>query len=157
MWATAKINKLSLLVERERFMFGKSGFDVFDLVLLIQIPADLQGLVSGLLNAFKWFTFLDDFFHLRFDRFKIIFGERMFEIEVVIEAGFQGWAKGQADSVEQSHHGAGHDVGTGVPQDGQCLGVLVGEDLQRDFTFSGKLVIEPNNVAVDFGCQCCLG
>ena len=107
----AKINKLSLLIKRESFMFGKPSFDVFYLVLLIQVSANLQGLVSWLVDPFKRLTLLDDLFHLCFDGSKVIFGKGMFQVEIVIETSFQGGSKGQADSIKQPHHGPGHDMG----------------------------------------------
>ncbi len=75
MGTAAKINKLSLLIKRESFMFGQPSFDVFYLELLIQVSANLQGLVSWLFDPFKRLTLLDDLFHLGFDGSKVIFGK----------------------------------------------------------------------------------
>ena len=157
MGTAAQINKLSLLIKRESFMFGKPSFDVFYLVLLIQVSANLQGLVSWLFDPFKRLTLLDDLFHLCFDGSKVIFGKGMFQVEIVIETGFQGRPKGQTDSLEQPHYSSGHDVGTGMPQDSQCLGILVGENFERDSAIFRQWVVEPDHVAIDFGSQGRLG
>ena len=68
MRAAAEIEELALPVKRHGLVLAQPFLDVLDLVLLLHVATDLQGLVARLDNPLKRLVGLDDLLHLRFDR-----------------------------------------------------------------------------------------
>lgn len=86
MGAAAEIDKLSLTVEAEGRVFGEAGFDVLRLEFLIQVANEFDRLVAGQGEPLERFLLFDDRFHLGFDPGEVLLGNRVLEIEVIVEA-----------------------------------------------------------------------
>ena len=79
-------------------------------------------------------------------------------IDVVIEAVFERRAEGELRAGEETHDGAGHDVGGAVAQDFQRLGVFRGEDGEGHFRVAGRqFAVEIDDGAVHLGGDGVLG
>ena len=122
---------------------------MFDLELLAELLAQAKGFVAGLFEAFEGFVGFDDFGHFGFDGRKIFLGERAGQHHVVIKAAADGGAECQLDAVEQTHDGAGHDVGAGVAHDAQGGGIFAGENFQCNFAIGRQWGIEADGFAID--------
>ena len=67
--------------------------------------------------------------HARLDRLEVVGREGAADLEVVVEAVFDGGADAELRHREEVLDRLGHDVGRRVTQDVQRLGALVGDDL----------------------------
>ena len=84
--AGAEIHKISLTVEGNLLAFGKV-FDELDLVGLISLLHQGDGLVAGQRELLQTVALLDDFLHLRFDLVQVFTVEGS-RLEVIVEAVF---------------------------------------------------------------------
>ena len=82
-------------------------------------------------KALQRVVFLDDLLHLRLDLGEVLGGEGGGQIEIVVEAVFDGRADGELGAGIQPAHRLGQNVGGGVPIGALAFGIVKGEDLQR--------------------------
>ncbi len=155
--SATKVDKFTLLVERQGGVVGKPRLDVFDLEVLLQILAERHGLVPRLFDAFERLVELDDLLHFGLDGREIILGQAVRQVKIVVEATFDCWSERQLHAVEQPHHGPSHDVGAGMPHHIQGFLVLFREQLQFDLAFLGQREVQAHGFAVDFGADGGLG
>ena len=147
----AEIEELTLAVEGERLVVRQAASMCSTLYDLLQVAADLQGLVARLLDSLERLIQLDDLLHLGFDGREILLRERLVAVEIVVEPVFDGGSERQLHALVQPHHRAGHDMGRGMPHDGQRLGVPPRKHPQLHVAVGGEFVVEPYELPVNFG------
>ena len=128
--AAAQVGELALRVQRQVFA-GRDRFDDLGLVVLADALEEGHGLVARLHAARHRQRFLDDLLHLGLDGRQVFGRERTLVGEVVEEAAVDHRADGDLGAGEQALHGLGQQVGGGVAQHVQRVGMLVGDDLER--------------------------
>ena len=121
----AEINKIPILVERNRFVRGdiiqQIQFEATRLLPIAQstqstLLAELSGVLAADLTPFKHLVRFDDPFHLRLDFLKIVRRHTMIELEIVIEALCHGRPGGELSIWPKIKDGIGHDMGTRMTQ-----------------------------------------
>ena len=130
-------------------MIGQARIDVLDLVFLPQAVADFQRLGTWNFDPLKRLIQLDDLFHLRFDRGKILLLQRLGHVEVIIKAALHRRPERKLHSLLQPHDRASHDVGRRVPHHAQRLRIFHREDANLDLAVRRQLVVESDNLAID--------
>ena len=103
---------------------GVDAFDDLHLVGLALVAEQRNGIVLLHDGTFKGNVFRNDGAHFLFDGFKVIGREGTRGIKIVIEAGVDGRTDGDLHAGEQSLHGGGHDMGSGMAQQLKPFGVL---------------------------------
>ena len=79
------------------------------------------GLGGGVDAALETLTGLDDLLHPLLDGLEVLRSEGLGDLEVVVEAVFDGRADAQLGTGELQLHGLGEDVGAGVPDHGTAV------------------------------------
>ena len=120
---------------------------------LIQIAAELDGLLAIHLDPLERLVLLDDPGHLGLDLGEVGLGEGVLHLEIVVEAAGDRRPEGQLHAVEQPHHRPGHDVRTRMAQQVQGLGVLAGNQAKGDLAVGRQRLVGPHQAAVHFGGQ----
>ena len=117
----AHIHVLALLEEAELGLIGQVSH-VLDLVVLLALLHQLDGLGAGQDEGLDGQVLLDDLAHLFFNVGKVFVGELgVAQIDIVVEAVLGGRAKGEISLRVQALDGLCHDVGCGVADDVQFL------------------------------------
>ena len=117
----AHIHILALL-EKAEFRLVRQVGHVLNLVVLLALFHELDGLVPGQNEGLDGKIFLADLLHFLLDGGQILVSELgVAQIDVIIEAVLGGWAKGKIRLGVQPLDGLGHDVGGGVAQNVQLL------------------------------------
>ena len=138
-------------------MVGQARLDVLDLQCLTQVLAEPEGLVAAHFLSLERLVFLDDLCHFGLDLGEVLLGNPPRALKIVVEAVFDGGAKGQLNPVEKPHHRPRHDVGARVPHDVQGLRVAIGDQPQGDLAFFGQESIGADDLAVNLRGQGGLG
>ena len=125
----AEVDKLALLIEA----------DVLALVAVLGSKLDLIRLVHALqlgdrflgrkLKALDRVTFLDDLFHLRLDFLQILCGERLFNVEIIVESAVDGRTNGALGARIESLDSLRQYVGRGMPEGVLAFLIIKGEKL----------------------------
>ena len=89
-----------------------------------QIAAELDRLLPVHLDPLERLVFRDDLGHLGLDLGEVGLGQGVLHLEIVVEAVGHRRPKGQLHALEQPHDRPGHDVGTGMAQQIEGLGVF---------------------------------
>ena len=127
--AAAQVGEIALGVKGQHLV-GRDGGDDLGLVGLADTLEVGHRLVPGHFLAVHGQVALGQLGHLLFDGFQILGSETALEGEVVIETVLDHRADGHLGVGEQFLHRLGQEVGGGVADDFQPLGVLVGDDGQ---------------------------
>ena len=127
--ATAKVDEIAFAVERHILISGNGG-DQFSLVLLANAEEKLYGIV-----AVPHFTrhrdiTLGEFAHALFDGGQVFRRKRTREREIVVEAVVDRRANGHLCFGEEFLDGVGQQVGRGVADDLDAIGIALGDDRQ---------------------------
>ena len=149
MGAAAEVDEFPLPIKRQGRVGGQAGLDVLNLERLLEITHDLHGLLARHLDPLKRLVGLDDLLHLSLDQRQIVVGDRPAGPHVVIKAFADGGAEGQLDVRKEPRHGAGHDVGGGVPHHRQRPRIAGGEPVDRSLASGGQRRIESHRLAVE--------
>ncbi len=138
----AHIQKIALLVQADGLyvLGGDQVLDHLDLVVLAALGQLGLGLAHRQLAPLDGDVFLDDLGHLGLDLGEILKGDRLLEVEVVIEAVLKIIRQRRTDGVLharaiQPAHGLRQHVRGGVPQNLHPFLVAVGNDAQGMLTF----------------------
>src|SRR5262245_41782581 len=104
-----------------------------DLIILPALPEICPNLLPWPLHTMHSIIGSDDLAHLGFDAFQVFQRERLWAVEIVVEAVVDGGANGDLGLGEESFDGLGHDMGGAmvvnplpfriVPRDGFDLGI----------------------------------
>ena len=124
---------------------------------LAQVLAELDRLLAIHLHPLQRLVLLDDPGHLGLDPGEIPLGDRVLQLEVVVKAAVNRRSEGQLDAVEQPHHRPGHHVGGRMAHDLQGLGILLGDQPERDLALLRQRQVGPHQLAVNPGGQRRLG
>ena len=115
----AHIDVLALLVEAELGLVGQVG-DMLDLVVLLTLLHQLDGLVTGQDERLDGKILLADLLHLFFDGGQILVGQLgVAEVDVIVEAVLGGRAEGKVRLRIEALDGLRHDMGSRVAQNVQ--------------------------------------
>ena len=87
--------------------------------------------------------------HFLLDLVEVFGSERGSAIEIVVEAGIDGRADAELGLGIELEHGRGQQVRGGVSVNLECLGILVGQDLEGRIFLEGAG--EVVKLAIDFG------
>ena len=94
-------------------------FDEFELVRLVGLFR--QGLLLAHHTATEGLGGFDDALHALFDVLEILRGERLDNVEIVVEAVFDDRADAKLGIRTDFLHGLGHDMGRGMAHDGHAV------------------------------------
>ena len=100
---------------------------------------------------------LDDPGHLGLDLREVGLRQGVLHLEIVIEALGHRRPEGQLHALEQPHDRPGHDVGAGMAQQIEGLGVFGGDQPQGDLAVGGQQIIDACHLPIHFGGQSGLG
>ena len=109
----------------------------------------LRGLLPWHFHPLEGLVGLDDPLHLGLDGRQILVGDRAGGPHVVVKALAHRGAEGEFHPLEEPHHGPGHDVGRGMPHDGERPGIAGVEGLEIDRAVRRQRGIEPDGRAVE--------
>jgi len=152
--AAAQVGELALGVQRQVFA-GRDRADDLGLEVFADALEETDGLVARLHAADDRLRFLHDLLHLGFDRRQILGREWAFVGEVVVEAMVDDRADRYLGTREQPLHGLREQVGGGMAQHIERVGVLVGHDLERGVAVDTEAGVD--ELAVDLARQRGLG
>ena len=120
MGAGAQVDELALTVEGD-VSVGRQVVDELHLVGLFLLLHELQGFLTGQLEALQLQLFLADLPHFGLDLLQIAGGEGKGRVQIVVKAVVNAGADGQLHLGVQALHGLGQNVGAGMP-----IGLAVG-------------------------------
>ena len=123
MRAGAEVGKVALLIEADGRVLGQV-VDKLDLIRLLALLHELDGLVTGQLKALKLQLLLADLAHLGFKLFKNFGGDGKGSVEVVVKAVGNGGADGELYLRVKALHGLCENVACGVAVGILKLGVF---------------------------------
>jgi hypothetical protein len=134
---------------------GQPLADVLNLERLSEIAADGERLLARLFDALEGFVGLDDPGHFGLDLRKVLLGQRVRQVKVVVEPVLDRGTKRELHSGKEPHHCPGHDVCARVPHFGQRggvavdFGVLLGQQAERDLALGRQRLVGVGGLAVD--------
>ena len=153
MRSATKIQKLTLLIKRKRFVVGEPGFNMLDLQFLSHVFADLKRFVTRAFDAFERLIFFNDRFHFFFNRRKIVFSDRLIDFKIIVELLAFYWTKRQLDALFDPHNRSSHHVSCRMPHNAEGFGILLCEEFKCDFAIVGQGIIQTDLLPVDFRCD----
>ena len=119
MGSDAHIHVLTLLEEAELGLVGQIRH-VLDLVVLLTLLHQLDGLVTGQDERLDGKILLADLLHLFFDGGQVLVGQLdVTEVDVIVEAVLGGRAEGKVRLRVEALDGLRHDMGSRVAQNVQ--------------------------------------
>ena len=130
MRSAAQIKKFAAPVQRNGIRVDPP--DDFGLVVLTSGLEQLHGVGFLHFRTDKGNVFRRDSAHLLFNRGQIFHGEGAFHIKIVVKARVDGRADGHPGVGKKALHGGGHDMGNGMAQQRQAIGIISGD--RRDGT-----------------------
>ena len=110
----AEIYELALTVEGDVRILGQIVYKL-DLIRLLALLHELDGLLAGQLKALKLQLLLADLAHLGLDLLHYFRSKGEGRVHIIIEAVFNGGADCQLDLRVEALHGLCQHMGTGVP------------------------------------------
>ena len=128
----AQVYEFALAIEAQLRVAREAGFDMLDLEPLVHIFAKRYGILAIERELLKRLGLGDDRCHLLFDFGEVLLGQLLRHQEVVVEAVGDGRTKGQRDLRIEPHDGPSHDMGAGVPEHIERLGIFLGQEFQGD-------------------------
>ena len=126
--AGAQVHELALLIKRD-VGIGGQVVDQLDLVGLLLLLHEGNGLLPGQLEALQLQLFLADLAHLRLQSVQMLLGKVEGGVEVVVEAALDGRADGQLHLRVQALDGLGQHMGASVPIGAAVVLVFKGIDV----------------------------
>ena len=126
---------------------------MLDFQRLVQILQQLDRLGPLDVDPLKRLVFLDDFGHFGLDLREVGFGDRAFELEIVVETVVDGRAECELNPLEQPHHCPRHDVGGRMAHKLERLGILFRDQPDRDFALFRQEDVGPDQLVVHPGGQ----
>ena len=123
----AQVREVTLAIERNDFARGNFADD-FSLVVFADALKVINGFVARQRVALKRDVLLHEFLHARFDLFEIFGRKSAFELEVVVEAVFDGRSDRHLGRRIQLFNGLSHQVRSRVADQLESFGVLCRND-----------------------------
>ena len=117
----AQVGEVALAVDAH--LVGVQAVDKLNLEHFALVGEVLERLVPAPGLTLEWSVLLNDFAHFVFDGRQVLRGEGPLVVEIVVKAVFYGRADGHLDAREELFDRLGHDVGGGVAQHLQGLGL----------------------------------
>ena len=146
----AEIGEIPLLVERDLFAFGEV-FDEFDLILFGISGHQPDRVRAGQREALDGQIALDDVLHLRLDLAEVFLRDRRLEVDIIIEAVFDGRPDGELAGGEDRLYRLREDVRSRMAVDLKPVFVFEGDEL--DLGVAGNDAGEVDQPAVDAGAD----
>ena len=119
--AAAEIDEVALLVERD---VALRGVEELQLVRLVGRQEALTRFLGSHRAALPVAAFLQLALHLRFDSLQVGVGDRLREVEVVVEAVLDRRADRHLHAGVEAAHCLGEQMRRGMAQDGERVGVV---------------------------------
>ena len=150
MRAATEVGEVTLTVQAEHFA-RRDGFDDLGLVGFANRLEVSNGFIARQLVALDRNIRLGQLGHFLFDGGQIVRGERALVAEVVVKAVFDGRADGHLRIGEQRLDRVRQQVGAGVANDVQAVGVAFGDNHQVGVVFNQMAGV--HQLAVHFAGQ----
>ena len=135
----AQIGEVALLIEGDDGVLGQV-LDELHLVGLLLLLHELDGLLTGQLEALQLQLLLADLAHLSLQGGQILGGEGAGSVKIVVEPVLDAGADGQLPLGVQPLHGLSQHVGAGVPIGLAVLGIFKAEFVLDFFGHNKKLL-----------------
>ena len=134
--ATAEIDELPGGVEGNHRL-GGLFFDQFALKNLVALLVEIESLGLGDKLALVRQILRREFVHLLFDFCEVFLGEGLLAQEFIEKAGVNGRTDAELYVWIQLHNGSGEQVGRGMAEHKERIGIFFCEDLQLDVVIQG--------------------